>query len=295
MRKVMMAAVCCMVLTACEKPIMNDEEPVGSPTETAATKKFTFTVKGAFTLSPFDDGTTRGTLTDNEENMTDLWVYDYMDGKLVQQLHQVPTDDDWGNPVMTLAHGSHHVYFVASRGDDATVNQTAHKITWGTPRDTFWKDYEVNVTSTSNGNRSVTLDRAATRFRATPTDEVPANISTITVTPETWYNGLDYVNGAAVDPVTRGARVVGVPSSFVGTTGSVSVNIFGLSGATEWATDITITAKDGDGGIIGTVTLTEVPFVQNRSTNYSGPLFGSTNTTVVSLNNEWVDAYTGTW
>lgn len=290
----MMAAVCCMVLTACEKPIASEDEAVGEPTGTVATKKFTFTVKGAFSISAFDDVTTRGTLTDNEENMTDLWVFDYVDGKLVQQLHQVPTDDDWGKPVLTLAHGTHHVYFVASRGDDATVTTISHKITWVTPRDAFWKDYEVNVTSTSNGNRSVTLDRVATRFRVTVTDEVPANVAAVTVTPETWYYGLDYLYGIGVDPSTNKVKTVSVPSSYIGTTGTLTLNIYGLS-STEWTTDVTVTSKDGDGNVIGTVTLEDVPFKQNRSTDYSGPLFGSTNSADISLDSEWSDAYTGTW
>ena len=42
--------------------------------------------------------------------------------------------------------GTHHLYFVASRGVTPTVDNDAKTITWATVRDTFWKHYELTVT-----------------------------------------------------------------------------------------------------------------------------------------------------
>lgn len=296
-RTVLMAMAVCLVMTACEKAI--EVEELGKQTEVelpdgtvAKAKKFTFTMKGDFSG---EWKTTRGYLTADGRDMTDVWVLDYMNGQLVQQLHQGDnTADGFGKPQMSLAYGSHHVYFVASRGTTPTLNVGTHSITWERPSDTFYKDYEVNVVSTSNGNRAVTLDRVATKLKLTVTDEVKAECAEVAVEPVAWYYGWDYVNGAPVAQ-QQTERVVAVPANLVGTTGQLVVNIFGLSGGTEWTTDVTVSARTAEHAVIGTATMTDVPFKANRATEYSGPLFGSGGSLTLSLNTDWLDAETDTW
>ena len=128
----------------------------------------TFAVTGDFELSL--KAMTRGELTADGKAMTDLWVLDYMDGALVGQLHQTAEDDDFGTPTMALDFGSHHVYFVCSRGTTPTLSTEEHSITWATTSDTFYKDYSVTVASGSSSTRSVTLDRVATKLGITIAD-----------------------------------------------------------------------------------------------------------------------------
>ena len=272
------------------------------------TKKFTFTMKGDFSGEWKKDGNgiaeqktkqaarrTAGYLAADGRDMTDVWVLDYMNGELVQQLHQSDnTAEDFGKPQMSLAYGSHHVYFVASRGTTPTLNVGAHSITWERPSDTFWKDYEVNVVSTSNGNRAVTLDRVATKLKLTVTDEVKAECAEVAVEPVAWYYGWDYVNGAAVAQ-QQTERVVAVPANLVGTSGQLAVTIFGLSGSTEWTTDVTVSARTTEHAVIGTATMADVPFKANRATEYSGPLFGTAGSMTLTLGAEWDTSATGTW
>lgn len=292
-KAIIMALAVSLTMTACEKAIeVPDGEASGVVEEPVKTKKFTFTLKGDF---GDDWKQTRGYLSADAKDMTDVWVLDYMGGNLVQQLHQGDnTADDFGKPVMQLAYGSHHVYFVASRGTTPTVNVGAHSIVWEKPSDTFWKDYEVNVVSTSNGNRAVTLDRVATKLKLTVTDEVKAECAEVAVEPVAWYYGLDYVNGAPVAQ-QQTERVVAVPANLVGTSGQLTVAIFGLSGSTEWSTDVTVSARTAEHAVIGTATMTDVPFKANRATEYSGPLFGSDGSLTLSLNTDWLDSETGTW
>ena len=158
MKRLFIMALAVATLTACEKEIITEEEDetVSDGSAIEKTKKFTFTVKGDFTdeWKPV----TRGYLSADGKDMTDLWVMDYVGGQLVQQIHQSDnTAEDFGRPVMNLSYGTHHVYFVASRGSSPVLNTTDGTITWSSVRDTFWKDYEVSVVSTSNGNRAVTL------------------------------------------------------------------------------------------------------------------------------------------
>jgi len=291
MKKLIVMALAAAFMCGCEKPVMDDaiEVSVDSGSK-VPTKKFTFTVKGDFGAAIF----TRGYLSADGQSMTDLWVFDYVDGTCVQTVHQTAEDEAWGRPVLTLGYGSHHVYFVASRGDGATLDDAGHTITWTGPRDTFWKDYEVEVVSTSNGNRAVTLDRVATKLRVTVNDEVPATCKAVTVTPERWYYGYDYVNGVAVAS-QQTKRKVSVPESYIGTSGQMSVSIFGLSGADEWVTNVSIEAQDADGGVLGSATITGAPFKANRSTEYSGNLFGSAGGLDVSVSSDWDSPKTGTW
>ena len=297
MKKLFLMALAVATMTACEKPIVGDvdddyfdDEEVVNP-DVEPTKKFTFTVKGDFS-SP----TMRGYLQADGKDMTDLWVFDFMDGECVQSLHQTNTDEDFGAPVMQMAYGAHHVYFVASRGDTPTLDKTAKTITWGTVRDTFWKDYEVSVVSTSNGNRAVTLDRVVTKLRVTIDDEVPDNCATLTITPATWYNGLNYTTGAVLEMQSgTTARTVDVPASYIGTSGQLVMSIFGFSSITEWTTDVTVTAKDGTSAVLGSATIEDAPFKRNRATEYHGNLFAVATSMGLSLDTDWDDASTGAW
>lgn len=293
MKKMLLMMLAGLLVVACEKPVLGE---VGENSESSemgsknGVKNFTFTVKGDFGAATF----TRGYLSADGKDMTDLWVFDYVDGVCVQSVHQTAGDEAWGKPTLTLGYGSHHVYFVASRGEGATLDADGHVITWTGPRDTFWKDYEVEVVSTSNGNRAVTLDRVATKMRVTVNDEVPATCKAVTVTPERWYYGWDYVNGVAVASQQTERRVT-VPESYVGTTGQLAVSIFGLSGSDEWVTNVAVKALGEGDAVIGSATITGAPFKANRATEYSGNLFGSAGGLDVSVNATWENAKNGTW
>lgn len=294
MKKMLLMMFAVLLVAACEKPVLGEVEDESEISETGgvkSSKKFTFTVKGDFGTPTFS----RGYLQADGKDMTDLWVFDFMDGECVQTLHQSGTDEDFGRPVMSLAYGAHHVYFVASRGTSPSVDAASKTISWTRPSDTFWKDYEVSVVSTSNGNRAVTLDRVVTKLRVTVNDEVPATMSTMAVTPAIWYYGLNYQTGEPSGVSNNQERVISVPSSYIGTGGQLSMSIFGISGTSEWTTDVIVAAKNSGGDVIGSATITAAPFKANRATEYSGNLFGSIGTLDLSLGAEWDDSETGTW
>lgn len=284
-----------MLVASCEKPFLGEVEDESEKSETEgvkSSKKFTFAVKGDFGAATFS----RGSLSADGKEMTDLWVFDYVNGQCVQTVHQEQSTagEAWGKPSMQLSYGLHHVYFVASRGEGATLDADGHTITWTGPRDTFWKDYEVEVASTSNGNRAVTLDRVTTKLRIVVNDEVPTGCKAMVVTPARWYYGWDYVNGAATASQQTERRVA-VPESYVGTSGQLAVTIFGLSGSDEWVTNVSVKALGEDEAVIGSATITGAPFKANRSTEYSGNLFGSAGELDLSVNGDWESPKTGTW
>lgn len=292
-----MALAVGLTLTACEKEIMS-EKPDGEASGVVAadavkTKKFTFTLKGDF--SDEWKPVTRGYLAADGKDMTDVWVLDYMDGQLVQQVHQSDnTADDFGKPVMQLAYGNHHVYFVVSRGAEPVLNTTDGTIIWSSVRDTFWKDYEVSVVSTSNGNRAVTLDRVVTKLALAFTDAISDDAATINFTPAKWYYGLNYKTGEPTTATNNQTNTMQVPANYAGRT-DVSVSYFSISPSEEWKTDVIVNSKDADGNIIGQGIMTDVPLKRNRMTEYSGPLFTAGGETSLTLNGVWDDPEIGTW
>jgi hypothetical protein len=299
MKKLTIMALAVALFTACEKPVFDETDTapsspsVTTPGESSPGKKFTFTLKGDFSADwrPV----TRSYLQTDGRDLTDVWILDYMDGRLVQQLHQSDnTSEDFGRPVLTLAYGSHHVYFIAARGASPVLDANAKTITFGSVRETFWKDYEVSVVATSNGNRAVTLDRVVTKLSLAFTDAVSESAATINFTPSTWYYGLNYKTGEPTAGTTSQTNTMQVPAGYAGRT-DVSAAYFSISPSTEWTTDVTINSKDAGGNIIGQGVMTAVPLKRNRITEYSGPLFTTGVALSLSINATWDDSYTGTW
>ena len=294
MKRLFIMALAVATLTACEKEIITEEDAtVSDGSAIEKTKKFTFTLKGDF--SNDWKPVTRGYLSADGKDMTDLWVMDYVGGQLVQQIHQSDnTAEDFGRPVMNLSYGTHHVYFVASRGATPVLNTTDGTITWSSVRDTFWKDYEVSVVSTSNGNRAVTLNRVVTKLMLAFTDAISNDAFSINFTPATWYYGLNYKTGEPTDATTSQTVVTTLPDSYKGQSGVV-LSYFSISPSDEWTSNISLNSKDGDNHIIGQANMTSVPFVRNRQTEYSGPLFTSGGSMSLSLDGDWATSVTGTW
>lgn len=234
--------------------------------------------------------TTRG-LTADGNSMTDLWLFDYMGGELVRTVHKSQGDVDFDSPSLNMKYGEHTVYFVASRGKTPDVDGTS--ITWQQPSDTFWKVVDVTVGS-STGNVNVVLDRVVTKFKATINDVVPEGTEKLCITPGSWWYGMDYVTGAAIQS-QHTERSITVPASYIGTSGDLAASIFGMSDDDEWMTDVTITAKDAEGNTLGSVVLNDVPFLRNRITEANGNLFAGTRAFSVTLNEEWLESVTIEW
>jgi hypothetical protein len=281
MKKFIFAAIAAAALMGCESV---DEQRDGDGQE----REITFAC-GGFGVS----SATRALEADGK-GMTDLWVMDYTQGALVQQMHQSGSDSDFGAPMMRLRTGKHQICFVASRGTGAAIYTEAHTIAWERPSDTFHKSITIDVQPSSAAQQQVTLERVATRLRLTLTDEVPADAASVTVAPERWYTALDYLSGEPSAAVTDYTSTVALPESVRGTTG-VQISIYGLSSATQWTTDVALTSTNADGTLIGQGTIKSAPMRRNIITNCTGPLFSSVTVGGIVLNTEWLPEVEITW
>lgn len=276
--KKLLFAIVALLCVACS----NEDEKQ----DVKLTKTFTFDVAHVYG--------TRGSLQGDGGMMTDLWLFDYVDGQLVQTIHQTSDDEKFGTPSISLTYGSHHVYFVASRGDSPVVNTDNHTITWNIVRDSFWSDETIDVDASVQTNRSVLLDRVVTRLRVLVDDEVPATLATINLHIDTWYYGLDYVTGEASSAGVRDSEFT-IPESLHGTTGQLSISVYGFSDEDIWTTNLSMVAKASDNRVLGQATISNAPFKRNRITIYEGNLFNSAGGIDVGLNTEWTQEFTGQW
>lgn len=289
MKKLILALAAALMLPMCTGCNRENDEPLSQePAAKDSMQQMTihFTFPMAVSMQPM----TRATLSDAQ--LTDLWLFDYMNGSLANTIHQTSDDVNFGSIALNADYGDHNLYFVASRGTSPTVNGTT--IVWARPSDTFWHSMSLTVAPGMSATQSVTLSRVVTRLRIAVTDEVPATLSKFSITPAHWYYGLDYTTGEPTDD-HQTARTIEVPSSYINTTGQLAMNIYGLCPATDITTDITVSALASDESTIASLTLSDVPLRRNRITSYTGQLFGHANAVSVSVSDGWDEDHAVNW
>ena len=278
-----MAMAAAAMLLSCEKEETLTAN-VNEPKDSVQAKTITFTF-GEIKQQPM----TRGTLQD--VSITDLWLFDYIGDELKQTIHQSSTDDGFGSVAVTAETGDHSFCFIASRGTGATVSGGA--IIWEKPSDTFWAKTTLTVTPQTATAQSVELQRVATKLKISITDEVPATLSKLTITADTWHSGINALTGEPTAAAER-TSTISVPASYVGTTGQLVASIFGICGD-DYTTDVSVTASDANSQTIASVSLDDVPMKRNTTTSYSGPLFTRQPTFSMTVADSWGEDITDTW
>lgn len=273
-----------LISTGCEKAQVANIE---SDTITNPKPDWQDTIVISFEFG--DEARTRATLEDAK--IKDLWLFDYVGGELAQSVHQSSTDAGFGSVSLGVAYGSHTFYVVASGGSEPTTDDTT--ITWGKPGDTFYLAETVNLQPAGIKNLQIELKRVATRLRVVVTDEVPAGMTSLTVTGM-WYYAFDYLTGEAASAQVA-TRSVSVPSSYAGTTGQLTAGFYSLCPIAGYNSDITIAARRADESAIREVAMSDVPFQRNRQSAVSGGLSSTSRGLSLSVDDQWDDDYTAAW
>ena len=283
MKKLLMSMAAAAMLLSCEKEETLTAKP-NEPKDSVQSKTITFTF-GEISHNAM----TRGTLAD--ASITDLWLFDYMGEELKQTIHQSSTDEGFGSVAVTADNGAHEFCFVASRGTGATVSDGT--IFWEKPSDTFWAKTTLTVTPQTATAQSVELQRVATKLKISITDEVPATLSKLTITADTWHSGINALTGEPTEAAAR-TSTISVPASYIGTTGQLVASIFGIC-CDDYTTNISVTASDASSNTIASVSLDDVPMKKNTTTSYSGPLFTRQPTFTMTVADCWGEDITDTW
>lgn len=281
MKKILLMATMLATLTACEHYEFT-EETTNDKGEIVASKAFTFHLKGDFTTS-FEEMTRAAVRleNDNTAGITDIWVLDYQDGKLLQQVHQVASDADFGYPQMNLTYGHHDVKFIASKGTVPVLSASA--LSWQKVLDTFTLDYPVDVVASSNGNRAPELKRAIGGVKLVATDAVKNGTQKVSVIMK---RSLSLALPAlAPNEATASANELSITSSQWDKTG-LALTTYTLCDE-EIITDVVVTVTGADNVVISQFTVSDVSVKKNRITTLTGEMFGRGNGFSVAIDDSW--------
>ena len=243
------------------------------------------------TIDTFSD--TKATLPSAYDGITKLTLAFYSGGTEVYSATQSKTDDGYGTFSLALPMGSYTMVALGYYGMESSpltlTSPTEASYTGLRALETFAYTQAVNITNTSAVNLNATLDRICAQLQVASTDGRTENATNIRMTFGAGSKSFSPSTGLALDD-NGFSNTVSI-SAAAGAT-STSKSFLFLS-ADEQTMDVTIETLDGQGHVLYTNTVTNVPFLRNRMTRLSGAVY--TNPSVGSsfqLNTEWINSTT---
>lgn len=248
-------------------------------------KNFTFHVKGDFTTNYEDMTKADATRLENGNTagLTDLWVLDYdYEGTLLQQVHQVSTQADFGTVSMPLQYGHHDIKFIASKGSGAVL--TDDLISWSKVHDTYALDYAVDVQASTNGNRAPELKRVISGLKIVIADKIPDNAKTIRLTLGSRSQSLTLPELSAL-PYSESSVDLDCTSNRG--VKNAAVAIYSLAGDEEWESTASIEVLTESGTSLSKVDIPSVTLKRNRLTILTGEVFNRSSAFQVGVLDDW--------
>ena len=274
------------MLTACEKPILDDATEVGdSPAEANVILRFTqfewTEQREPFELArkwPSRDGQGRSqqeAFTRAATDITDICsrlniaIFDG-DGTKVKSIAQKEGDAGYGTVALSLAAGTYKLVVVAHNCDGSATITSTEKVTFPNNKvtDTFYYFGDLVVTAEQQ-TYDLTLTRAVAMFRLVLTDEdIPSAVAKF----KFYYTG-----GSSTFSPKDGYGCVNSKQTEIRTVASDGVyEIYTLPHTEEDVlTKLTVTALDANDNTIKERIFENVPVVRNQVTRYTGSFFGS--------------------
>ena len=264
MKKLMLFALA-LLLTACEKPIMDDGKTSTEQKDANIILHFTQYDQEAFTRSATD-------ITELCSRLN-IAVFD-ADGTKVKTVAQKEGDADYGTVALTLASGTYKLVVIAHNCDGSATITSTEKVTFPNNKvtDTFYYYGDLVVTDAKQ-SYDLTLTRAVAMFRLVLTDEsVPSNVAKLkfyylggssTFSPKDGYGCV----------ASKQTEIRPVPADFVSGT---AFEIYTLPHTEDDVlTKLTVTALDANDNVVKERTFENIPITRNQVTRYTGSFFGS--------------------
>ena len=261
-----------LLLAACEKPILDEENSVVGSSAADANVILHMT---QFEQTAFDNSGNRAATraaTDITELCTRLNIAIFSaDGTKVKTVAQKETDSDFGTVALTLAAGTYRLVVIAHNCDGSATITSEEKVTFPNNKvtDTFYYDGDLVVTSDVQ-SYDLTLTRAVAMFRLVLTDEeMPSSVSKF----KFYYTG-----GSSTFSPKDGYGCVNSKQTEIRTVaGDVTTfDIYTLPHTEEDVlTKLTVTALDANDNTVKDRVFENVPVIRNQITRYTGSFFGS--------------------
>lgn len=283
MKKLLTLAFLTMLMCSCA----NDTTVVEPATSETDEMTLSCKLEGDFTFESF----TRAA----SATVGDVWIFDFMDGKYLQMVHQQAGDANFGIPNITLKYGTHELYFVVSSGSVPSLDLNNNTIMWNRVGDTFWISATAVITPSTSPNLSVSLNRVVTMLKLKSKDVAPDDVIYVRIVPRTWYYGLSYKTGKPTAMTTN--KTVQYNIENTGECGEF--HLYGFATDDEYRTDVNFMACTENHVTIQYNTMESVPFIVNRVTSMTGWIFSETATGLYNYNLwtnvAWAEEYNGTW
>ena len=259
--KKLLFAISILTLTACEKPILGEDEVGDSATEANVILRFTQFEQEAFTRAATDITSLCSRLN--------IAIFN-SEGTKVKTVAQKEGDSDYGTVALSLAEGTYQLVVIAHNCEGSATITSTEKVTFPNNKvtDTFYYYGDLVVTSEQQ-SYDLTLTRAVAMFRLVLTDE---NIPSAVAKFKFYYTG-----GSSTFSPKDGYGCVNSKQTEIRTVASDGVyEIYTLPHTEEDVlTKLTVTALDANDNTINERIFENVPVVRNQVTRYTGSFFGS--------------------
>ena len=263
--KKLLFAISILTLTACEKPILGEDEVGDSPADANVILRFTQFEQEAFTRAATDITSLCSRLN--------IAIFN-SEGTKVKTVAQKEGDAGYGTVALSLAEGTYQLVVIAHNCEGSATITSSEKVTFPNNKvtDTFYYYGDLVVTSETQ-NYDLTLTRAVAMFRLVLTDEdIPSAVAKF----KFYYTG-----GSSTFSPKDGYGCVNSKQTELRTVpaGSASGTIFEIFTLPHTEEDVltklTVTALDANDNTINERIFENVPVVRNQVTRYTGSFFGS--------------------
>ena len=287
----------CILVTACEKPIIDEKTGVEVPTEANVILRFTQFEQDAFSgaaapklPTPMRGGVAVGrggvertagvgSVTRAATDITDICsrlniaIFDG-EGTKVKTVAQKEGDASYGTVALSLAAGTYKLVVIAHNCDGSATITSTEKVTFPNNKvtDTFYY-YGDLVVSNEKQMYDLTLTRAVAMFRLVLTDEtLPENVAKF----KFYYTGGSSTFSPADGYGCVNSKQTEIRTVPVGLSDGITFEIYTLPHTEEDVlTKLTVTALDANDNTIKERVFENVPVVRNQVTRYTGSFFGN--------------------
>ena len=238
----------------------------------------------AFTVD-FNVSQTAMSRTGLVDHISTLVVYDYVDGVLKNEITQSSTDTEFGTVIIDASYGTHNLIFVGYNSQTCTYDAENSLLSFDKVLDTFTAYRTITVNGETEGTQSITMDRQVAGIRLAPTDAVPSNAASITITIDGYSSKLNPKTGMGGNGETL-TRSWTYTTSQIGKD-DISYMIYSFLPTENSTIDFEVTVKNTSGGTLSNHSIEDVPIKKNQETVITGTLFTSELKATANVNSAW--------
>ena len=257
---------------------------VGCSEQSEQTEQSNELTKVSLSFSPYEQSTMARTTRAASSiagivTHLDVWI---TDGTTTQDIHQTSSDAGFGTLSVTLNKTkTYTIYAIGHKADGATLSDGV--ISFTNDKVSHSMFYTTTFTPSETTSLSCLMQRIVSQFSFSTTDQVPDNVTKMTLTVNDVYDRWNVSTGAT-HSLNRTSTFENFSKKADGT---VTFNIFSIVTDAQTTHDITVTAYDAQDNIVQQRTFTAVPLRNGYKTSYRGVYFTDTPTAANFIVNDW--------